>query len=894
MLIAFLRLYDYKKERMQLRFSFVNCEGRSCLGFLVLLCALFLCLDTTHLKAQSSSIDLTSIDVDDLTDAQILSYMRQAEERGLTEVQLEALARQRGVSESQITKLKARIQALKLNTSDSAANGNQVNSRSADPVTQTDVFGTLAGATPEPLSDLQRKIFGYDLFRRENLTFAPNLNLPTPADYELGPGDEVVVDMWGASQQFLPLEVSPEGTVRPANLGPIYVNGLTIDQAEKKIIGRLSQIYSGLKSDGNNQQTIFYQVSLGNVRTINVNVVGDVTNPGNYALPSLATVYTALHASGGPNENGTFREIRLVRDNKQIAMVDVYGFLTAGIRLGDQRLRSGDVIIVKPYKKRVALDGEVRNSGLIELRDGEKFSDLLRFAGGFKNSAFKTLVTVKRNGEREREILDVSADDFESFEPLDGDLIEVSGILDRFSNRVIIDGAIFREGEYQLTDGLTIKQLIEKADGLRGDAFMERATIYRTNEDFSQSTIPLDLQAILNDEVPDVPLLREDVVRIPSIYDLREEYFVQITGEVLDGGVYPYFSQMTVQDLIILSGGLKESASGALVEISRRNKGSGINSMAEILTFAIDESLTLKGEERGQTLKPFDQVYIRRSPGYTIQEQVTLEGEVLVPGEYTIQKKDERISDLLERAKGLTPYAYPKGAILIRRTEFSDTRSNDEISQDYLEQLRNKVLSDESELKNISQVRLIERLDKIENRSTTENENDRIGSKIKKDLIEEITEQDSLIRDIKIDEQEPVAIDLDKILELPGSKYDLIVRPGDIISIPGKLETVRVAGEVTSALNVRYDESYSFKDYIYQSGGFLQSAKRGRSYVQYPNGERKGIKRFLWFKKYPKVEPGSTIFVSRKPERQAINFQAIIAAVGSVATLALVVDRLSR
>ena len=860
---------------------------------LLVVCLLFFLTPPTQLRAQGEVFDLRSVNVDDLTDEQILSYIRQAEERGLTQTQLEVLARQRGVSEIQISKLRARVQALQTGALEENTTEAESLTRNAEAITQQDVFGSLAGQAEPKLTERQARIFGYDLFRRENLTFAPNLNLPTPEDYQLGPGDVIIVDLWGATQQLLQFEISPEGTIRPTNLGPIYVNGLTIEKATDKIIDRLGQIYSGLKATDGNPATIFYQLSLGNVRTINVSVVGDVSNPGNYALPSLATVYTALYAAGGPSESGTFREIRLVRDNKQIAKIDIYSFLTSGIRSGDERLRSGDVIVVKPYIKRITLEGEVRAPGLIELKDGEKFSDLLSMAGGFRNSAFKSLVTVKRNGEREREILDISSDDFAKFEPQDGDLIEVSGILDRFSNRVIIDGAIFREGEYQLTEGLTIKQLIEKADGLRGDAYMSRATIYRTNEDFSQSTIPLDLAALMNNEMPDIPLVREDVVRIPSIYDLREEFFVQISGEVLEGGVYPFFREMTVQDLIILAGGLKESASGALVEISRRNKDSSINSTAEILTFDIAKDLTLDNENREQALRPFDQVYIRRSPGYSIQEQVTLEGEVLAPGAYTIQKKDERISDLLERARGLTPYAYPKGAILIRKTEFSNTRSNDEISQDYLEQLRQKVLSDESELKNISQVRLIERLDKIENRVTDQSENDRIGSRIKKDLIEDITEQDSLIRDIKIQDQEPVAIDLDKILENPGSKYDLIVRPGDVISIPGKLETVRVAGEVTSPLNVRYDESYSFKDYIYRSGGFLQTAKKARSYVQYPNGERKGVRRFLWFKKYPNVEPGSTIFVSRKPERQAINFQAIIAAAGSVATLALLVDRLS-
>ncbi len=862
----------------------------------VLLLFGLLALNYQPVQGQSVvGLDLKSIRVDDLTDEQILNYMRQAEERGLTQAELETLARQRGVSESEISKLRRRVQVLRSGlgstlSQDSVRRSGRVVTQ---PTGDQDVFGTLTGEPVPILTEEQKRIFGFDLFQKEGLTFAPNLNLPTPKDYQLGPGDQLLVDLWGTTQQFLTFEITAEGVIRPDKLGPIYVNGLTIEQAEKKVIDRLSQIYSGLKKNGDQEPTIFYQVSLGNIRTINVDVIGDVSSPSLYALPSLSTVFTALHAAGGPTEDGTFREVRLIRDNKLISTIDVYAYLTEGIRSGDQRLKNGDVIIVRPFQVRVELDGEVKRPGLYELKPGENFLNLLSYAGGFSNSAFQALVTVKRSGDREREIIDVEADEFELFEPEDGDLIEVSGILDRFSNRVIIDGAVFREGEYQLTEGLTLKQLIEKADGLRGDAFMTRATVYRTNEDFSQSTIPVDLGALLDNGIDDIPLLREDVVRINSIYDLREEFFVQISGEVLEGGVYPFFNQMTVEDLIVLSGGLKESASGALVEISRRNKDQSVNSSAEILTYSIDEDLSLASEDRNRLLQPFDQVYIRKSPGYSIQEQVTIEGEVLAPGEYTIQKKDERISELLQRAKGLTPYAYPQGAILIRKTEFSDSKSNDEISQEYLQLLRQKVLGDESELKNISQVRLIERLDKIENRVNADTESDRVGSRFKKNLIEDITERDSLIRNIEIEEEEPVAIDLDKILQNPGSKYDLIVRPGDVISIPGKLETVRVAGEVTSPLNVRFDNAYSFKDYIYQSGGFLQSAKRARSYVQYPNGERKGVKRFLWFKKYPRIEPGSTIFVSRKPERQSVNFQAIIAAAGSVATLALVIDRLS-
>tara|TARA_R110001592_G_scaffold50902_1_gene157226 strand:- start:1697 stop:4372 length:2676 start_codon:yes stop_codon:yes gene_type:complete len=846
----------------------------------------------SSVQAQSlGGMDLKSVKVDELSDEQILNYINQAEQRGLTQSQLEALARQQGVSESEISKLRRRVEELRSggNNSSKTLRGVRNSSREIISVAEQDALGIFSSDKDVELKEEEKKIFGYGLFKARDLSFAPNMNLPTPVDYQLGSGDEILIDMWGASQQFLRLTVTPEGIIRPENLAPIYVNGLTIENASERIINRLSEINRGLKPQNGNPATIFYQISLGNIRTINVEVVGNVTQPGMYALPSLATVYTSLHAAGGPTKNGTFRNIRLVRDNKLLTTLDIYPFLTSGIRSGDLRLKNGDVIIVEPVSNRVELEGEVKNPGFFELKDQESFNDMLSYAGGFASTAFKNTVTVKRDGEVEREIIDLDKEDFTSFEPIDGDLVEVSAISDRFSNRVIIKGAIYREGEYELSKGLTLKKLIEKSGGLKGDANLSRVSIYRTGDDFSQSVIPVDLFALMNGDIEDVPLSREDMVQITSIYDIKEEYYVQAVGEVLEGGVYPFFKQMTVEDLIILSGGLKESASGSLVEISRRNINGSVNSAAEIIRISIDQDLSLSSEDRGQILKPFDQVYIRKSPGYSVQQQVTIEGEALATGVYTISRKNEKISDIIERAGGLTPYADASGAILIRKTEFSNSKSNDQINQESLEQLRQKILNDESELKNISQTQLIERLKKLEDKIELDTQNDRVGSKLKKDLIQDISEQDSLVRDFEIKEEEPVAIDLRKILADPGSKYDLILKEGDVISIPGKLETVRVAGEVTSPLNVRFDESYSFKDYIELSGGFLISAKKGRSYIQYPNGERRGVKRFLFFKTYPEVRAGSTIFVSRKPEKEGLSPQAWIAIGSGLATTALVV-----
>lgn len=858
-------------------------------GFCLLVFLFLVCLVNDAESQSFMGKDLKAINVDELTDEEILSYMKQAENSGYTEQQIEAIARQQGMSESQIMKLRKRVEQLRqLPQAGTRIQSEQTRIGRQGPLESE---GGLFGKTPytregDSLTDEQKRIFGYDLFQRENLTFAPNLNIPTPDNYILGPGDEIVLDLWGATQIYNRLEISPEGTIRPDNLSPIYVNGLSMKEAELKIINRLSQIYNGLKGD---TPSIFFQVSLGNVRTVNVSVVGEVNQPGNYSLTSLSTVFTSLYAAGGPTEQGTFRNVQLVRNGKLETTIDLYDFLINGVQDNNLRIKSGDVIIVRPYESRVELDGEIKRPGYYEILEGETFSDLLGFAGGFTNTAYKALVTARRNGLKEREVLDVNASDFDFFLPKDGDIFEITPILDRYKNRVQINGAVYREGEYELTPGLTLKQLIEKADGLRGDVFMTRATVYRMNEDFSQDVIPVDLTQLMNGTIPDFTLMREDIVSISSIYSLREEYIVQISGEVLERGVYPFFRQMTVQDLIVLAGGLTEGASGAMVEISRRNKNPSLNTMAEIITLQIDKSLSLSTEDRNELLQPFDQVYIRKTPGYTIQQQVTVEGEVIAPGIYSISRKDERVSDILKRAQGLTTYAYPEGAILVRRTEFSDNKSDEKVSQEYLQQLRAKLLSDESTLKNTSQMRLIERLNKIQNKLEPENEIDAVGSRIRRENIQDIQKQDSLLQYVEIKEEEPTVLDLVKILDSPGSKYDFIVREGDVISIPSKLETVRITGEVISPLNVRYDEIFNFKDYINDAGGFTSTAKKGRSYIQYPNGRRKQTKRFLFFKFYPKVEPGSTIFVSRKPEKQGMSAQAWIGIGSGLATIGLVV-----
>ena len=852
--------------------------------------AILLIFTVVFIPHQSLSQVSSGVNIDELTDEQILNYVKQGEARGLTVVDLENLARQRGLSESDIQKLRTRIQALNSTSTTSEIAQSNLGTRTVTGASQTDLLDYLL--VNEPITPTNQ-IFGLDLFQRSGLTFAPNLNLPTPVDYQLGPGDELIIDLWGAAREFFRLEVSREGTIRPQDIGPISVSGLSIERATERIIERFSQVYSGLKEKEGRPPTVFYQVSLGNIRTINVEIVGAVSRSGLYSLPSLATVYTALHAAGGPSSQGTMRSIRVVRNNKLLTEVDIYSFLTSGVKSGNIRLKDGDVIMVPSFTNRVTLAGLVKIPGQYELLEGESLADLLGFAQGFADAAYENNITVKRNGPAERELFDVSKAQYDSFNPENGDLIEIGRIFSRFANRVVINGAVQRQGEFQLTEGLTLKTLIEKSGGLRGDAFTGSTNIYRVGDDLSQQIIQVDLQQVLNGSANDLMLKADDVVNINSIYDLTEEAYIQVSGEVQQNGTFPYFKEMNLQDLILLSGGLLQSASGAFIEISRRTRANDEGILAEVINVDIGTDLQLSPQDGLISLQPFDQVYVRASTGYATQQQVTVEGEVNAPGLYTITKKGERVSDIINRAKGLSPYAYAKGAILIRTNEFNFIQEAQAITREDLAALRNKISQGQSQLKNTAQEKLMERIDALSTESQRGNVVPLQGQRIKKDLIEGSVERDSLNEDLNLRTREPVALYLEEILANPASIYNFEVTPGDIISIPARLETVRVTGEISTPLNLPYEQSMSFREYVLKAGGFSQYAKKGRSFVQYPNGERQGVRRFLWFKTYPKIQPGSTIVIARKPERAPTNLQSVIAIASSVATLALVVNSLN-
>lgn len=796
-----------------------------------------------------SAQDLRNINVDNLTDEQIKKLITKAQTSGLTQHQLEATALARGLSPAELEKLRKRIEKINLGTN---ANINQ-SQTSEDRLRQYNKADYLIQLEKKQTDSLvfemlnqklstidtlpKKNIFGSYMFSSANLTFEPSLNIPTPQNYQIGPGDEIVIDIWGASQQNYKLTVNPEGYILIDNVGPIYVNGLTIEKASKQIIGRLSSIYSGLL--GNNPNT-FAQVNLGQLRSIKVNMVGELTMPGTYTLPSLASAFNALYVAGGPSENGSFRNIVIMRENKEVAKIDLYDFLVNGDQNSNIRLQDQDVILVKPYIKRVELKGEVKTPAFFELKENETMADLLKYSGGFTDKAYQHRIKIIRKTDKELSVAEVTKDKFSTFVLENGDEITVEPILNRYKNRVEIMGAIYRPGIYELTPGLTLRKLIEKADGLREDAFTERAIIYRIRPDMSIETTPVAISSIFNDSTNDVLLQREDVIKIFSIFDLEEKYDVQIEGEVQLPGKYPYFKNMTLSDLIATAGGFKESASLARIEVARRVKNSDYRStsakIAEIRLFNVSRNLTISDSASNFVLEAYDQIFVRRSPGYEVQTFATVTGEVIFPGTYTIESKSERISDLIKRAGGLTPEAYPRGARFFRQTK----------------------------------------------------ENLNFRAKILK-AIEEVVLEDSVKLVTSFDKETSIGINLEEILSKPGSKNDLLLQDGDRLEIPKYLETVRLSGALLYPVTVRYEKGKSLKYYIKAAGGLSPNALRNKTFVIYANGSVKTATNILGIKFYPRIEPGAEIIVPKKAEKQKMTPQEILAISTGITSLALVI-----
>ncbi|MCH7404202.1 SLBB domain-containing protein [Belliella aquatica] len=865
---------------------------RNLCAAIILFSALFLVVPN-QVQAQSLS-DISSINVEELSDEQIKELLRRASEAGLSEAELIQMARLRGLSAYQIEKLQERIE--KINFAGSMGRSTSGGASKREPRTQGDINEITQGIfkfqQSGALKEEESPYFGTDLFYNKNrkLTFEPNLNLATPKSYILGAGDMIYIDIYGQSEKYYEANINPDGFAIIDNIGPVSLSGKSIEEATAILKNRISGFYEGMR--GSNPNT-FIQVTLGNVRTIKVHLVGEVRLPGTFTLSAFSSVFNALYAAGGPNENGTMRNIKLVRNGNVVSTIDIYDFLINGKANLNLQIQDQDIILVEPFEGRATMEGEVKRKKIFEVKNGESFDQLLKYAGGFTDEAFQDRITVTRVTGKQRAVSDIFKNQFEIFTVKGGDIYTIGKVLNRFSNRVQIKGAVFREGNYALTEGLTLKKLIENADGIRGEAFLERASILRTKDDLSTEIINVNLQNILSGAAQDILLEREDVVRISSIYDLKEEIYVQITGEVKKPGTYPFSKQMTVEDLIILAGGLREAASTEDIEIARRieNPESGV--FSTLIPITINQDLSLSNET--EVLAPFDNVIIRRKPNFTLEKMIFIEGQVNSPGAFAVQSAKERISDVIGRAGGLTAFAYPKGATLIRRTEYYDTESEQLRRQKNLIDLQQKLQFDPNNTE--AQELLLERLFKdLGNREADQSSaaESSAVSNVKKETISGIAESKADISPIKIKQTEAVAIDLEKIINNPGSDYDLILEEGDIISIPRQLQTVRMRGDVVYPTTVRYENVKGLKHYINKAGGFDNRANRKRTYVVYANGEVSRTRNFLGIRAYPNVEPGAEIFVPTKGPKVMLRPGELIGLTTGLATLALIISQLSQ
>jgi len=708
---------------------------------------------------------------------------------------------------------------------------------------------TTSTLTPEEEAKqvLRNKIYGYSIFADKNLNTIPDFQIATPANYVVGPGDVLKIFYFNYAEASYELTVDRDGfiSIQP-RVGKVYVNGLTIEEIRKVLIDKFTRAnVPGLIGEGGQPARTKLMVQLGEVRTVKVYVTGEVINPGNYEISSLSSGFNALYLAGGPNEIGSFRDVKIVRNGKVISHFDIYDFLSNGSFKGDLRVQDNDNIVVGYYIKRVEIAGLVKRPGIYELLPEEKLSDVINYAGGFDDQAYRGRLKIDRITSIERKILDVSEDQYKTFEMATGDVINVETVLDRVENIVTITGSVMRPGNFALENSPTLKKLVDNAQGLREDAFIGRISVLRTKQDLTIESISLNYADILNNTVPDLILTRLDQVVIPSKFDMSEPAYITVSGEVNNPriaeneGRYAYTSNMTLEDVLLQAGGLKESAYSTEVEVVRRKRnslaGAANAQISEIHKFNINRDLSLNSKETNFVLLPFDQVIVRKSPNYVEQQSVFLEGEVLVNGPYSIINKNDKISDIIKRAGGLTELAYPEGATLLRRSIVNSLQNPINYEEEAAAQVNIKRGTITSDLPNVK--------------------------------------------------EESIGIKLKSILKNPGSFEDLIVQEGDIIRIPKRLETVQVIGSVLYPTTVKYGKGMAFSDYISQSGGFTTQSLRKSSYIKYPNGNVDRTRRFLFFNVYPKVEPGSEIYVPQRAAPALNPQQTIATATGLLGSL---------
>lgn len=771
-----------------------------------------------------------------MTDDQVVNYVKEQHALGKNENEIGRELISRGVTTEQLTRLKATYDREKNNK---PATRTAAEKAAITPSHQPEDTHKEELAAQPMRNDGSNEVYGHYVFNSRALTFEPNENAATPQDYRLGPGDEVVIDIWGDSEDHLRQTITPEGSIMIAQLGPIYLNGLTIGQAADHIRSAFATKYAGV---GNNSTEI--ALTLGQMRTIQIDIMGEVSTPGTYRLSPFSNIFHALYKAGGINDIGTMRNVELVRNGKKLAVVDIYDFLFNGNQTGNIRLQEGDLIIVPPYERIVTLIGNVKRPMRYEVKPGETLAQVIEYAGGFKGDAYSEHVSVSRHTGKENELLNIDRNSFGSYILNDGDVIRIGVILDRFANRVELRGAAMRPGIYAIGDGLrTVRDLIRHADGLSEDAYTGRAMLYREADDLSLVVESFDLSALLAGSTHDIQLRRNDVLVIANTNEINDKGGVTISGRVASPGVYPFAENMTVEDLILQAGGLLEGASHAKVDVSRRivdpmaTEASG--TIAEVFTFSLKDGL-LMGDDHQFVLKPYDIIEIRNSPNYIAQQMVGIKGEVTFSGSYVLQKRNERISELVGRAGGITPEAYVRGAHLMRRMTDAEIVARDE------------------------SLRL----------AMGSSGNDSIS--VEKLMLSNIYS---------------VGIDLEKALSNPGSNYDIVLREGDQLYVPALVSTVKIAGEVMFPNTVTYEKGKKIKDYINQAGGYGNRANKGKTFIVYMNGT------VARAKGNTPIEPGCQIIVPSKPDKKGVDWAKVLSitgAIGSLGTMAAAIASIIR
>ena len=672
-----------------------------------------------------------------------------------------------------------------------------------------------------------RKVFGRDIFNNKELTFEPNMNIATPQNYRLGPGDAVFVDIYGASQKSIQATVTPDGTIVLEGFGPVTVSGLTVAQANARLKATLGARYSSSK----------VRLTVGQTKTIMVNVMGEVAAPGTYTLSAFASVFHALYMAGGTNDIGTLRNIKVYRNNKLVTTVDIYDYILNGKLTGNVRLADNDVIVVGPYDCLVNVTGKVKRPMFYEMKRNESVGTLLKYAGGFTGDAYKKTVKVIRKSGSKYSIFNVGEFDVSSFKIEDEDSIAVDSVIPRYSNMVEVRGAVFRPGMYQVGGEITgVRSLLEHADGVTEDAFLKHAVMHRLKFDRTLEVIQVDVEGIMSGRVADIPLKNEDVLYIPSKKDLQEQQTFTIHGEVIYPGKYAYADNTTIEDLIIQAGGLTDAASVMKVDVARRIADAhaieATDTIARTYSFKLKDGFVIDGTP-GFVLMPYDEVYVRTSPGFSEQKNVLVQGEIMFSGTYTLSKKNQRLSELIKEAGGLTSTAYARGARLERR------------------------LTPEERARMETILRMVK---------------SQSGS------------GDTLdIRKLDIRDTYSVGIQLDKALEEPGSNYDVVLRQGDRIYIPEYTNTVKISGDVMYPNTVTYREGKGVKYYVDKAGGWGNRAKKSRAYIVYMNGTVAQVGRGV------KPEPGCEIVVPTKPESRKMSTGEIVSIASGSASIAAMI-----